>query len=349
MKNNLPSGAILPSGLLEAGRTSVPGFQKAYNNFDLKMGVVIAKYDIDDPRNSNGTVPEYDISVMEQNEDLGQTVSTYHNCVQNDIFGGIADYFEYAYRVQTTTNNGSSEQKDAPTQNGSLVLILCLNGSDDSAIILGGLSHPQRKTKLTKEAGLAMYAEFNGLELSVDKSGALKFLFKGATDIEGKPLDSAVGGSIMEIASDGSIRFSDGNKEAVLIDKKGKQIVIVAEKAVNITSSGTMSLTSTDKTSVKAGSFLLNSEGSASFQGSSMDFKSDGAFSVKTSNFALNSSGMVNIKGQMVTIDAPLVALGGPAGQPLLLASLQTLGIGNLGLPVLSVPIAGFSIKVLAN
>lgn len=345
MNNELPSGSILPSGLLENDRNSSSAFDKAYKNYDLKMGIVIAMYDVEDEKNINKTSVEYDVAVIEQLEDLGQTVSTYHNCVAKDLFGGIADYFEYKYRVQTTTNTGTSEQKDHGTQNGSLVLLLCLNGSDDSAIIIGGLNHPQRKTKLTKEAGIAMFGEFNGLELSVDKFGALRFFFKGATDIDGKPLDEKVGGSIMEINKDGSIKFSDGNKEMILVDKVNKTIVIEAEKDISISSQAKIKLSSKDAAEIKSKDIIAKAEGSIVISGESCDIKIEGAFTADAASFTLNTSGVITIKGQQVTL-SDMVFLGAAGGSPALMMSTSFMGIGNKGQPVISQAIGPYSSKV---
>src|SRR5690606_34449793 len=100
MKNRLPSGSFLPSGLLQMDDERLVGFNSTFNNVSLKMGLVKEVYETDDKSNINKIVPEYDVIVTEQRGDAGPTPITYKNCVVMDLFGGIADFFEYRLRKQ---------------------------------------------------------------------------------------------------------------------------------------------------------------------------------------------------------------------------------------------------------
>jgi hypothetical protein len=348
-RNFLPSGSVLPSGVLEVGTDAASGFKKAYENFDLKVGNIIAVYDKDHEKNISKAVREYDVAVVEQLRDLGKTISTYHNCVSKDIFGGIADYFEVSYRVKTTTNQGKSEGKDLNIQDGSTVLLLCLNGLDDSPIIIGGFPHYLKDGKLTKDSGHAMIGEFNGAEFSVDKDGAIKFTFKGATDIKGAPLKSEVSGSIIEINKDGSLVFTDGKKQVIFIDKKKKKIFIESEKGIELKTDGDFKLEAKKKAEIKASSsMLLESEGGVKMNGASIDIKSDGAFKAEASSVSIKSFGEVTIKGSQVTIGEN-VFLGGAGGSPAIIMTTKFLGTDSEGGPVVSNAIGPFSSKVFIS
>lgn len=348
MNNKLPSGSILPSGLLQNSHNSISAYERAYQNYELKMGVVIADYEIDDPRNINKTSIEYDVAVAEQNADLGQTIMTYHNCSTVDLFGGIADYKEYRYRVQEKTSLDNTQERDIDEQEGSLVLLLCVSGADDSAVIIGGLNHYKRESKLTKEAGHAYYSEFNGLEMSIDKNGAFSILFKGATDINGNPKNEQVGGSLITIDKNGSVFISDGNKENITIDKNNKTIEINADKKITIKSNDETEISSTKKISVFTKDFLIEAQGGITLSGARCDIKIEGAASVEVNSFSMKASSTINLSGQQVSI-GEIVFLGGAGGSPALTNSTLYIGKDSHGAPVISQAIGPFSSKVFIS
>jgi len=348
MNNFLPSGSVLPSGLLQNGNSSISAYDRAYKNYELKMGVIIADYEIDDPKNLSKMSVEYDVAVAEQNADLGQTIMTYHNCTVKDLFGGIADYKEFRYRVQEKTSLDSTDQKDIDTQEGSLVLLMCVSGADDSAVIIGGLNHAQRESKLTREAGHAYYSEFNGLETSIDKEGAFKILFKGATDVTGKPKNATVGGTSIEIDKDGSVIITDGDKETITVDKKNKAVEIVADKKIKIASNEEMEVSASKKISIATKDLLINAQGGITVSGARCDIKIEGATSVEVTSFAMKASSTINLTGQQVTI-GELVFLGGQGGSPSLTMSSQFMGVDSHGAPVISTVFSGMSSKVFIS
>lgn len=347
----LPSGSVLPSGLLEQGMESVSAYDHSFKNYSIKMGVIINAYDIDDQSNINKVGVEYDVAVTEQNGHLAQNVITYQNCMVMESFGGIADYTEYRLRPQNKVENKRSN-KDMVYQDGSLVLIMCISGSSDNAIIIGGLKHPKRKTNLTKDSGLSLYSEYNGLVYSIDKNGALKILFKGATDQEGKAIDEKVSGSVIEISKDGSLSLSDGNKESIRIDKTNKTIGLNSEKTMSLSTDDSLLLSSKKETSMKMDKWIVSAQGDSKISAASFDIKSKGSFKVDASDFSFKASGAVDIQGsniklqgQQITLQGQ-VFLGAAGGAPALTSAAQFLGTGYAGTPVLSTAISGFSSKV---
>lgn len=346
MSNQLPSGSILPAGLLQVGRDSIDAFKRAYQNFDLKMGIVIAAYKTTDQKNKNKRGIEYDVAVAEQNEDLGQTISTYHNCTASDIFGGIADFARFRYRAPEGPSTGQEDIKNIDVQKGSLVLLLNLSGSDDSPIIIGGLSHMLSENVAELDEEYFYQSEINGLGQSVKEDGSYKLSFKGATDIDGKEKDKEVAGTYLSIDKSGSIELSDGNKEKITIDKKQKTMSLTAEGDVSISSTEkNINITSKANLDIKAKSIIMKSEGGVTMTGASYDIKADKAFSLESSSFSLNSSGTVNIKGQQVVVDG-IVFLGGQGGSPALTPSTIYIGSDSHGAPVVSSAIGPYSSKV---
>lgn len=351
MSSILPSGSVLPSGLLQQGMESVSAYDHSFRNYSIKMGVVVNAYEADDPNNVNKVGVEYDVAVTEQNGHLAQNVITYQNCMVMESFGGIADYMEYRLRPQKKVEKNKNA-KNFVFQDGSIVLIMCISGSSDNAIILGGLKHPKRKSNLTKDAGLSMYSEYNGLVYSIDKDGALKILFKGATDHEGKVLDEKVSGSSIEILKDGSLSLSDGNKESIKIDKTNKTVSLASEKAMSLSTEDSISISSKKDNNMKMDKWILSAQGDAKLEAGSFDVKSKGSFKVEAADFSFKSNGAVDIQGSNVKIQGQQITikgqifLGDAGGMPALTSAAQFLGTGFAGTPVLSVAISGFSSKV---
>lgn len=243
MTNHLDNGTVLPHGLLGENLASdmMEGFNKSYKNFPLRIGVVIASYLASDDNNISKLTTEYDVSVIEQNADKGATTIVYRNCMSAESLGSIADYLEMALRpkVQKTTPGDSINLNG---QDGAIVLMLCLDGMSDKGIIIASLTHPDRETNLTEEGPL-LEGEYNGVHIKVAKDGSTSLVFNGATDNQGKPIDTSQGTTTAQIEKDGSFQI-DNDKITLRLDKDGtytvkakKDIVLNTEANVTIKAS----------------------------------------------------------------------------------------------------------------
>jgi hypothetical protein len=350
MNNRLPSGSFAPSGLLEVETEKLTGFNQTFNNVSLKMGHVVAVYETTDKGNLNGVTPEYDVVVQERRDQSAPTPITYKNCVMADLFGGAADFMEYRLRGQETVEKKEkSGEKIARFQDGSIVLLMCLNGFNETAIIIGGAKHPKRKTKLTKDAGHAFAAEFNGLSIDVDKEGALTIGFKGATDNAGKAKSASVGGSFIKIKKDGSVEVSDGKKESLALDKTAQTAALSSGKDTSINAGGKLDVKSGDAATFKVGkSLAIEAQGSCSLKASELSVESKGPVKIKGASLEAQIDGAVKLKGSQITLDG-MTFLGGAGGTPALTLSTMFIGTGNMGIPVISQAIGPFSSKVFVS
>jgi hypothetical protein len=219
MSNFLKNGTVLPSGLLSHnGAAIMEGFKKTFQNKTLKAGIVVASYATTDQGNLSKLYPEYDVLAFEQNEDKGSTVSIYKNCPVASSLGSIADYFEMTVRpLQKKTTSGTVPSPSG--QDGSIVLLLCLNGMSDTGIIVGSLPHPDRPTNIEGTAP-QLYGEYNGVNVVVNQDGSTSLTFKGATDSYGVPTDSSQGNTVVSIATDGSFQVQHSTITFTL-DKSG--------------------------------------------------------------------------------------------------------------------------------
>lgn len=234
VSNILDNGTVLPFGLLSGSSSSMgDGFKKSYQNSSLRVGIVIQSYPVSDSKNITKMFPEYDVMTFEQNEDSGSTTITYKNCIAASSFGSIADFFEA--NIRKLKNKKTKGVTPGPAgQDGSIVLLLCLNGLSDRGIIVGCLSHPDRETTL-KDDGPRLEGEYNGVNIKVEKDGSCSLTFKGATDNSGNVLDASQGNTEMKVETDGSYQVSHKNT-TLRLDKSGVSSLTTTGD-VNITTS----------------------------------------------------------------------------------------------------------------
>lgn len=233
MSNILDNGTVLPFGMLSGSSSSMgDGFKKTYQNSSLRVGIVTQSYAVTDPKNITKIFPEYDVMAFEQNEDQGSTVITYKNCIAASSFGSIADFFEANIRkLKVKKTKGVTPSPSG--QDGSIVLLLCLNSLSDKGVIIGCLSHPDRKTNL-KDAEPYLEGEYNGVNIKVAKDGSTSLIFKGATDNQGMPVDKEQGNTEIKIDKDGSFQV-DHKTITLRLDKTGLAS-LKAQQDINVTS-----------------------------------------------------------------------------------------------------------------
>lgn len=353
MTNLLDNGAVLPNGLLgNNAQAMMEGFNKSYKNFPLRVGIVTESYPVSNERNRSKLTTEYDVLVVEQNADQGATTIQYRNCLSSEGLGSIADFFERALRKKKkkTTKGDSTNLKG---QNGAIVLMLCLDGMSDKGIIIGSLTHPDRKTNL-KDEGPFLMGEYNGVQIKVDTDGSATFIFKGATDNDGKIIDTSQGPTEIKVEKDGSYqvshktikqRFDKGGDASLAADGN---ISNTAKKDFNATADGGINLTATKDLTAKMAKMVVEASGSASFACQEFKIDAKSSISMKGSELKVEAQGMAMIKAPQITMDG-LVNLGGPGGLPVLLLSSIMLGVGNLGIPVVSNAISGYAVKTFAK
>jgi phage gp45-like len=349
MSSRLPSGGILPSSLLKVDfETQIAGFSKKFGNNSLRVGVVISAYSPDSDKNVSKLTTEYDVLVMEQDSNKSITPLTYRNCVSVDGLGSIADYFEKTFRPQKKSKNKASA-KSFSQQDGAIVFLLCLDGSSEKAIIIGGAPHPNRKTKLKKGQSLA--GEFNGISIAVGEDGSANLTFKGATNNDGTPVDKSQGNTTIDIEKDGSLQIKNKGTTTRL-EKAGNMLLTLAGMlSVNIAKEASVSAKSV---SLKAseGDFAISAaqkiaieaSGSASFKGAEGSFEFGKTLGLKAKTLSVDAN-TISMKGSSITLDGK-VAVGGAGGMPAVTMTTKIFGIGNLGIPVMSSFIGPFSPKV---
>lgn len=265
MENYLDTGGVLPSGLLSGNDTAekIAGFNKTYRNNSLRLGVITNIYPISDFNNFSKLSTEYDVSVFEQNEDRGSTIITYKNCISSDPLGSIADFLDKNLR-NMTQNENSLGVLNTSNQNGATVLLLCLDGVSEKAVIIGGLPHPDRANTLLNNQPY-LEGEYNGVNIKVNTDGSTALTFNGATDNDGVPTDSSQGPTTFQIKTDGSFEFMHSTVD-ILADKSGALTITAKGDAsitcdnANITASGDTNLKTTGTTTITSETIVLNKQ-----------------------------------------------------------------------------------------
>jgi hypothetical protein len=345
---------ILPSSLLE--QVSNEGFDlkdKTFNNSSFRCGTVIETIEIDNPLNISKKVPEYNVMVVEQEKEGGINASVYKNCINAEAFGGIGNFLEFKLQASTKPQDTSKKgTTNTPTNDGSTVLLLCLDSNAEKAVIVASLSHPLHKTTLTKEAGQHLEGQYNGINWQVNKDGELTVTFKSATDPKGVPLNKEVGGTFAKMDKTGSIEANDNVGDSIKINKTSKTVDIKAAKNISLTAQENIDLTSSKNTNIKCADLLASISGAAGMNvGRDMNLAITNALNCKaasvnlTADILLKMQGkIIQVKGDLITIDGTLVMIGKGA-LPAPTALTQYLGT-VLGIPVISTVLGPLSTSV---
>jgi hypothetical protein len=358
------NNTVLPSSLLDFADNEYFGsFANAFANTALRIGMVKQTWKIEDKENENKGMYEYDVLTFQQDKDKGVVPITYKNCVTMDRFGGVADFFEYTQSAPT-----DKKITNVDTDDGSYVLILCIDGTQTRGVILGALKHHNRKSTLTKLSGKHMEGEFNGLRMKVNSDGEMTMTFKGKTDTKGKPVTAKNGGSQFKFEKDGSVEFNDreldgelksGNDtkandtskapadyDKIRIDKTNQAIETKSRKNTTMTVGKDLTQTVKGNTSLTTTDLLVKASGKASYDvGATFDITAKGEVSLKApaGKFAFDNA--MQVQASSIDFNAQAINVG-PGGTPALIISTQFIGIGNLGAPVISTPMGPFSATV---
>lgn len=344
----------------EREESAVDFAKKIFGNNALRLGLVLEIIEDDDESNVSGLGPEYNVMAIQQDGSNGSNTVIYKNCINIDAFGGVADFFQFKHRASKDPKK-AKKKGSLKEETGSIVLLLCLDGNSEKAVILKSVHNPKKNAVLSKDKGHHLEGEFNGVNWSVDKDGAMTVVFKSATEDDGTPKDDAAGGTSWKIEKDGSFEFADGNEEKIRVDKTAKTIDIEAEKDISIKTKANVNVTADKSMNITLKKDLIAmAEGKAAFTiKESLDIEAKGPFKIKSQTLQAESKSLIQLKAQSLfqveagssaIIKAPTLLLGPAPAQPALLAyDLITLGTGNLGAPVISNAIAGYSTSILIS
>lgn len=233
MSQILDDGSVVPSYLrVSSSQDEISGWRYALHDVSLRVGRVVAQYPPDDPNNRNKKYIEYDVEVQHADGAGGFATITYPRAQIASLFGGIADRMQWTPRI---VNFDVSKQ----IGDSSRVLLLCLNGNSRAVFIIGGLPHPDVKTKQDPSLKHNLDWEFNGLNMLINNDGEMILTHKGATDSSGKIIDETGAYSSIMFSKDGEIilgyTVDTENKPSFILDKQNDKILSYSKSHTELT------------------------------------------------------------------------------------------------------------------
>lgn len=302
------------SSALEDQHRSVNMEDQMNRNVMLRVGTVVAIYYPDDSRNSSKVEIEYDVLVLQQQQN-SVTFLTYRNCRVNNPFGMSNNNLTYTLQP--------GQQSKSGVKNGSQVSILCINGSPDSrqALIIGGVQH-EGQASSTSADGQFYNFNFNGINQNINKDGELSFVFNSVIDADGKQANEEAAGTTIKFDKEGRLTLLDNEKQAMVFDRVAKTITITNESESIVINKETKNISihaannveqSADKdvTSSSKGQTTLSSKKDMALNSdANMKIESKSNMSQKSNaNWQVQASGNVQVKaGGNITMEAGAIA-----------------------------------------
>jgi hypothetical protein len=325
--NILPDNTVVPSYLGYNRRGRQSSGADALVNIALRYGEVKKIHYPDDSLNQSKQVPEYEVEVQHRDGIGIATTTLYRGVVAVNTFGGIGDRTEITYRADT------SKATNKPG-NGSKVLLLCVSGDQQRAVILGGLS----SVKSTDKTHHYLF-EFNGFRFHVNADGECEFRFQGKTDNDGEAQGSEdASGSFIKLDKEGSVTVSGpGGEQYFKINNAAKTVEmradtewqvqtgaidIKADSDVRIDSKAAMSLTASDGVQIGlATNAMLLADAYRQAEGLTNQANSKAFITASTA--ATTAAGAMTTAAGLLAI--PMV--GGIAAAPFLITAATQMGI----------------------
>lgn len=293
-------------------------------------------------------------------------------CIRTSRFGGLYNFEEFNLRGFNAGSDNTG-YGNFPIIPGDMVIVAAAEGNAREGIILSCLNHFGRDEELDHNGDIAFINEFNGIHESINKDGEYKKIFKGIptniSKLEEAPTgkkypkaeyDTTIGSSYYEFDKTGSFTISDNSKsgiQSIKLDKPNGKIHIVSgetslvidknAKSYTITNDLT-SFNSSSSFSIKTKATTIDSSDSISAK--STKITTEGKWSQKgdiTIEGKIDQKGNNTITGDLKT-DGGIVSLAGGAN-PLIYDIVLTIGVGNLGAPVISNNVVLKTVKTKAT
>lgn len=267
----------------------------------IRLGIVKRVY-----RDERTTDLRYLVEVKDKNDIIEVNARLMRS------YGGVYNYEDVILRGYKI------EDKPDPVHNteakaGDIVLVVFLNGEEREAAIIGGLTHPARKSTIPIDKGPYYQSEFNGIEKVINNDGEYTFTFKGQPtnigDLSNTPTkkiaapkyDTATGGTYMKFDKTGSVEINDkaqSDLQRLRIDKKDGYIQIDSGKI-------SIKLTKKDeKVYIKSKIMNVVSDNSISFATKECSVDATTSTKIKSPKVAIGKDGVELLDQIAKAIDA---------------------------------------------
>lgn len=214
MANVLDDNTVIPSYLGSQERGGSPGSTALLNDNVMRLGEVKKIVYPDDDLSYGKKAVEYEVEVQYRDGNGIYTTSTWRGVTVSTLFGGRADRYHATMRADAEKDNSTSgdSSSDNSVGIGNKVLLLCLAGDQQKAIIMGAVNDPDDeniKGESAKDKGHNLFFEFNGVRFTIEDNGRTVLTFKGATDEKGhvKEDNKDSTGATLEITDKGDMKM----------------------------------------------------------------------------------------------------------------------------------------------
>lgn len=312
----LPNGVIVESNLRPAGAPTARRNQ--YSADAIRVGQIIRVIPVDAEANVSRRQVEYDVEVS-----MGVNAIIYKNVVMADDFGA-----ENAFNETVLQGNESEGDFVAEFRTGSQVVLACVEGNADRAVIIKALQHSRIRSTGSKSAtpeltnksssvddalkalptalpgaakadGQRMLGEFVGVRWNINKDGELTILVQGPKDSKGEIQEAL--GQVIKFNAKGEILMLDRADQELLISPDKEKIVLKSGKGDSIEidrASGKISIESTkDQEQTVGANWTVTVKGNALVEAT-------GNVEVKGLLISLNGQTMGDV---LTTITSPVV------------------------------------------
>jgi hypothetical protein len=200
-----------------------------FSNIKLRSGEVMRIVHPESERSVSKKFYEYDV-LVDHMESGAFALKLYKNCLLANPMAGGGDHSAWKLRASTKSYT------EVGKTDGSRVLILCIEGSNNQAIIISGL-RDERTGGDDPKLGHHYDFEFNGVNFQVNDDGSCVLKQKGKTDNLGNAHRGRGEGSgtSVKIESNGNFTVATkDNDQKVVIDNTKNTITISGNKDVTI-------------------------------------------------------------------------------------------------------------------
>lgn len=225
-------------------------------------------------------------------------------------FGGVYNYEDYVLQ-DYNFSSGKSGQNGLAAKAGDIVVVGSFAGQTREGVILGGITHPARKTFLDVTKGPQYRSEFNGIETHINEDGEYKLTFRGLptniADLKKTPdatiaaptYDTKVGTSYLQFDKKGNFIVSDkaeSDLQRLFIDKENGEVYL---------DSGKISLKFTKKTeTVHLQTKITNIDTTESItvNTKATTYNSSNSFTLNTLTTKVDSTASITVSTAITTI-----------------------------------------------
>lgn len=201
-----------------------------WDNVTLRIGEVKRIVHPADLDSRTGKFMEYDVMVQHRENSTAIT-QLYHNCCLLNPLAGRGDFARWLLRVDPSVDIGK-------LGDGSKVAVLCVDGSDRSALIIGGVrDHRGTDTDIDPSIKAQLDFVYNGASFKVFDDGAVEVRRAGPSTAAGEPRtdDEEKTGPTLKLTADGSFRVDTQGGQSLVLDQGGKAVSVTADQDLILT------------------------------------------------------------------------------------------------------------------